>query len=572
MNIRTLTTLVVPSAFLLGAIAVPAEAFNLTPLSTYETGKFDEGAAEIATFAPGINRLFVTNAEANTIDVLDLSNPNAISKLFEIDLSPYGDGINSVAYNSYGSSGYIAAAVEAATAQDPGSVVFFDLEGIFQNALTVGSLPDMLTFTVDGNKLLVANEGEPNDDYTVDPEGSISLIDVSGGIWGLTDADVKFADFNAFDSQKDALINQGVRIFGPGASVSQDLEPEYIAVSEDGTKAYVSLQENNAIAILNLETEQIEEIVPLGFKDYSLPGNGLDASNRDDAINIENYPVLGMYQPDAIATYTVDGQTYIVTANEGDSRDYDGFSEEERINDLDLDPTAFSNAAALQEDEVLGRLNITTTLGDTDGDGDFDELYAYGARSFSIWDVDGNLVWDSGDQFEQILADVLPDDFNSNNDENQSFDSRSDDKGPEPEGVTVGMVGDLIYAFIGLERIGGVMVYDVTDPENPTFVTYTNNRNFDVEFNVDEEGDPDPTPEQLAAALDLGPEGLIFINAEDSPNGQSLLVVTNEVSGTTTVYAVDDDAVSVPEPAYILGLLALGTVGFVSRKHRLAKG
>ncbi|MBE7380519.1 MAG: choice-of-anchor I family protein [Leptolyngbya sp. SIO1E4] len=573
MNIRTLTTLMVPSALLLGAIAAPAEAFSLTPLSTYETGKFDEGAAEIATFAPGSNRLFVTNAEANTIDVLDLSDPKAISKLFEIDLSPYGAGINSVAYNSDGNSSYIAAAVESDPAQAPGSVVFFDVEGIFQNALEVGPLPDMVTFTPDGSKLLVANEGEPNDDYTVDPEGSVSIVDVSGGILGLTDADVKFATFNAFDSQKDDLIDDGVRIFGPGASVSQDLEPEYIAVSEDSKTAYVSLQENNAIAIVNLETHEVEEIVPLGFKDHSLPGNGLDASNRDDAINIENYPVLGMYQPDAIATYTVEGKTYIVTANEGDSRDYDGFSEEDRVSDLDLDPDAFPNADELQEDENLGRLNITNTLGDTDGDGDFDKLYAYGARSFSIWDENGNLVWDSGDQFEQILAEVLPDNFNANNDENQSFDSRSDDKGPEPEGVAVGMVGDRIYAFVGLERVGGIMVYDVTNPDSPTFVTYTNNRNFDVEFDVDEEGDPDPTPEQLSAALDLGPEGLLFISAEDSPNGESLLVVTNEVSGTTTVYSVEDeDRVSVPEPASVLGLLVAGSLGLLSRKRRPTVG
>jgi 2',3'-cyclic-nucleotide 2'-phosphodiesterase/3'-nucleotidase/5'-nucleotidase len=547
MFIRNLITAAAPCALLVGAIATPAKALSLTPLSTYESGVFDEGAAEIAAFAPGVNRLFVTNANANTIDILNLSDQGILSFYSTIDIGAIAQaegldlgGINSVAVNSQG--GYLAAAVEAGIKQDPGSVVFFDLEGIYQTAVEVGSLPDMLTFTPDGNKLLVANEGEPNDDYTVDPEGSVSIIDVSGGLGDLT-GKVQTATFNDFDDDQQALIDAGVRIFGPGATVSEDLEPEYIAVSPDGTTAYVSLQENNALGILDIATGEITSIVPLGFKDHSEAGNGFDASNRDDAINIQTHPVFGMYQPDAIATYEVQGETYVVTANEGDARDYDGFSEEDRVKDLDLDPTAFPDADTLQADENLGRLNITTTLGDTDGDGDYDQLFAYGARSFSIWDAEGNLVWDSGDQFEQKLATLLPDDFNSTNDENDSFDNRSDDKGPEPEGIAIGRVGSRIYAFIGLERVGGIMMYDITNPDNPQFVNYVNNRDFS--------GDA-----EAGTAGDLGPEGVLFIDQDQSPTGQNLLVVTNEVSGSTTVYAA-----TVPEPGTVLGLLALGGVG-----------
>jgi 2',3'-cyclic-nucleotide 2'-phosphodiesterase/3'-nucleotidase/5'-nucleotidase len=276
------------------------------------------GAAEIAAFAPGVNRLFVTNANANTIDILNLSDQGILSFYSTIDIGAIAQaegldlgGINSVAVNSQG--GYLAAAVEAGIKQDPGSVVFFDLEGIYQTAVEVGSLPDMLTFTPDGNKLLVANEGEPNDDYTVDPEGSVSIIDVSDGIGDLTNK-VKTATFKDFDDDQQALIDAGVRIFGPGATVSEDVEPEYIAVSPDGTTAYVSLQENNALGILDIATGEITSIVPLGFKDHSEAGNGFDASNRDDAINIQTHPVFGMYQPDAIATYEVQGETYVVTA------------------------------------------------------------------------------------------------------------------------------------------------------------------------------------------------------------------------------------------------------------------
>ncbi|HEY9597205.1 MAG TPA: choice-of-anchor I family protein, partial [Cyanophyceae cyanobacterium] len=410
---------------------------------------------------------------------------------------------------------------------------------------------------------LVANEGEPSGDYRVDPEGSVSIIDLN--TWNVTTA-----GFNGVN------LSGPVRIFGPNASVAQDLEPEYITVSEDSKRAWVTLQENNALGILDLTTGMFTDVVGLGFKDLSLPGNGLDASDRDNAINIANYPNLfGMYQPDEIRSYTVGGKTYLVTANEGDSRQYTytdengneqaSLDEEAKVRDLKLDPTAFPNAAALQRNPVLGRLEVTNTLGDTDGDGDFDKLYAFGGRSFSIRDELGNLVFDSGDQFEQIIAKLLPKDFNSNNTENNSFDNRSDNKGPEPEGVTLAQLDGRTYAFIGLERVGGIMTYDITNPFKPSFVNYVNNRDFSVLFNVNEEGEPDPTLKQLLAVGDLGPEGLLFISAKDSPTSKPLVVVNHEVSGTTTIYEV-----SVPEPSTAWSLLGLGVLGrlLLKRKSR----
>lgn len=492
--------------------------FKLIPIGTYESGSFDEGAAEIAAYDAGSKKLFVTNAEDNTVDVLTIRNPFRPRLKTTIDLSPYGDGVNSVAVKD----GVVAVAVEADPKQDPGSVVFFDVNGNYINQVTVGALPDMVTFTPDGMKVLTANEGEPNDDYDVDPEGSISIIDISAGVETLTNADVTDAGFAAFNG----MDLTPIRIFGPGASVAQDLEPEYIAVSSDSATAWVSLQENNAIAIVDLLSAQVTELVPLGTKNHDVIQNALDASNRDDAINLQAWPVVGMFQPDAIASYEVDGETYILTANEGDARDYDGFSEEERVKDLMLDPIAFPDAAELQEDENLGRLNSTTATGDMDSDGDIDVIHAYGARSFSILNADGEMIYDSGSDFERIIANELPEDFNSTNDENDSFDNRSDDKGPEPEGITTGTIGDKTYAFIGLERVGGIMVYDVTSPINPRFVEYMNNRDFT--------GDA-----EAGTAGDLAPEGLLFISAQDSPIRKPLLVVTNEVSGSTTVYWVN---------------------------------
>ncbi|RZM74914.1 bifunctional metallophosphatase/5'-nucleotidase [Leptolyngbya iicbica LK] len=489
-------------------------AVGLSLLGTYETGAFDEGAAEINAFDPDSDRLFVVNSNAVTIDILDVSDPSNPTLINQIDATQFGAGANSVAVKN----GIVAVAIENETVTDNGKVVFFDADGNFLNEVEVGALPDMVTFTPDGSKVLVANEGEPDDG--VNPEGSVSIIDISSGVASAT---VATADFKAFDGQEDALRAEGVRIF-PGIDFSKDAEPEYITVSPDGTQAFVSLQENNAFAVIDLATKQVTDVVGLGYKDYSLPGNGIDASDRDDAINIQNYPVFGMYMPDAIASYEVGGMTYVVTANEGDARDEDA-----RVADLVLDPVAFPNAAELQADEVLGRLEVSTIDGDIDGDGDYDALYAYGARSFTIFDTAGNVIFDSGDQFEQITASLFPDFFNSTNDENGSFDSRSDAKGPEPEGVVIGEVDGSIYAFIGLERIGGVMVYDITDPTNAEFVQYINNRDFTVDAQL---GDGSTNP----AVGDLGPEGLTFIAAADSPTGEALLAVSNEISGTTSLF------------------------------------
>ncbi len=492
----------------------PALTVNL--LGTYASGIFDESAAEIVVYDSASQRLFVTNSNDNTVDILDGSDPLNPALISQIQLDSLGGGPNSVA--TY--DGIVAVAIENDSAQLDGVVAFYNTDGVLITSVTVGPLPDMLTFTPDGTKVLVANEGEPDDDYVVDPEGSVSIIDVSAGIDSLTDnITVTTAGFNAFN---DADLDESVRIFGPNATVAQDLEPEFIAVSPDGSTAYITLQENNALGVLDLQTNTITAIVGLGFKDHSIACNGIDASNESSTINIRPWPVKGMYQPDAIAAYEVDGATYILSANEGDARDYDGFSEEERIGGLLLDPVAFPDAEYLQRDSVLGRLNSTTVNGDEDGDGFTESLFAYGSRSFSIWDASGNLVWDSGEDFEQITAARLPDVFNSSNDETE-FKDRSDDKGPEPEAITVGELDGRFYAFIGLERIGGIMIYDVTDPQAPEFVDYVNNRNFDA----------DP---ETAAAGDLGPEAIFFIPADDSPNGSPLLAVSNEVSGTTSIF------------------------------------
>ncbi len=488
-------------------------------------GILSANGAEIPAFDPGSDRLFVV--AGTVVETYIVSATGALTAASPLVLGftpPAGTETppNSVAVKN----GIVAVAyaVQNSTtkAQQSGRVSFYDAaSGAFLNSVEVGFLPDMLTFTPDGTKVLVANEGEPNS-YGVagtsfDPEGSVSVINIASGVASAT---VQNASFTSFNDQITSLKAAGVRITGPGSTVAQDLEPEYIAVAPDGLTARITLQENNAIAILDIPTATITSVQSLGTKNHNLPGNGFDASDRDltssaGKINIQNWPVFGLYQPDAIASYSVNGQTYYITANEGDARDYTGFSEEIRVGAAGyvLDPTTFPNATTLKANGNLGRLQLTNATGDTNGDGDFDRIEAFGARSFSIWNAAGAQVFDSGDQLETITAAKTPTLFNSDG-LAASFDTRSDNKGPEPEGVTIGLINNRTYAFIGIERSGDVMVYDVSNPIAPTFVQYIN------------------TPE------DIGTEGLTFVSAADSPTGKPLLITANEISKTVGVFEV----------------------------------
>ena len=528
---KTLLCSVAAVLEVIASAAVREHEIRLTPIGSYESGIFAQGAAEIVGHDPATQRIYVVNAQAASLDVLDISNPTAPAKVGDVSLLPFGGVANSVAVRE----GIVAVAVENTPKTKPGHVVFFDRDLNFLNSVQVGALPDMVTFSPNGRWVLVANEGEPNSynnanaaviGPSVDPEGSVSIVDVSQGVAALTQASVRTAGFTAFISG----VPAGVRIYGPNATVAQDLEPEYISVSHDSKTAWVTLQENNALAVVNIAAGQVTQLIPLGTKDHNLPQNKFDASDRDTAINIRNWPVQGVYLPDAIDAYQVRGETYLVMANEGDARaDWPGYNEEARVGDAAyvLDPTLFPNAAVLKAAANLGRLRVTRASGDIDGDGDYDVIHSFGGRSFSIRDAAGNLLFDSGDQLEQITAAMFPAFFNASHDSN-SFDGRSANKGPEPEGVVIGRAFGRVYAFVALERIGGIVAYDISDPRAPVLADYMNFRNF---LAAPSSGD----------AGDLGPEGIIFIKAEDSPNGKPLVVIGNEISGTTTIYEVSRD-------------------------------
>jgi len=496
------------------AVIAPATAavpLALTPAGSYATG-LGEGSAEIVALDG--DRAFVINTATTAVDILDVASDGSMALRRRVQLGAYGAGGNSVAAHD----GVIAVALDAPVRTDPGTVVLLDRDGDVLTSITAGAVPDMVTFTPDGKYLLVANEGEPDDTYTVDPEGSVTIVHVTpllarrGGRAGAAGGLIRTADFRSVP------VPAGVRIFGPGASAAQDIEPEYIAVDPDGRTAYVTLQENNAIAVVDIRHARVTKLLPLGLKDHRLAVNALDASDQNGpAIAPTTVPVFGMYQPDAISAFTHDGRTYLLTANEGDVREWGPYAEGARASTLTgrLDPTAFP--AGLPS--ALRRLTVSTATGDTDGDGDLDQLHAFGARSFSIWTTDGTLVVDSGDQLERTVLALAPAAFNVSN-SNNTVDNRSDDKGPEPEGVTVGEVDGRRYAFVTLERVGGVVVYDISDPATPVFQSWANNRTYG----------PGPV------GPDSGPEGVTFAPSAASPTGTPLLLVGNEVSGTVTSY------------------------------------
>ncbi|MFT7879443.1 MAG: choice-of-anchor I family protein [Sulfurimonas sp.] len=504
----------------------PIKSFNATlvKLGAFETAL--EGGSEIVAYDAGSKRMFTTNGEKNAIDIIDIYTLSSPLKVSSIDLSPYGTGVNSVAVKN----GVVAAAVEngddiVGKKQLKGSIEIFNVDGVHQKSVTVGYLPDMVTFNEDGSRIVVANEGEPNGTYEVDPVGSVGVITLPD----YTYADINFSGVVLSDASDGTAVRLGDT---PSNDQAKDIEPEYIAVN--GSYAYVTLQENNALAKINLNDNSIEFVKSFGAKSWEADsGNRIDIEEEGE-IKMKSYAGLfGLYQPDSIAAYEINGTSYLVTANEGDGREYlyavdaedeaacdnqggdwddgeclmESHVDEKKIKKLDLDPL-IADAYTDEND-----LKVMTDLGDTDHDGDYDKLYSYGARSFSIWDTNGDIVFDSGDTISKTVALYQLGLFNQDEGE---MDGRSGNKGAEPEALTVGTINGRSYAFVGLERQNAIMVFDITVPTEAAFVDYVI---------TEDEGD-------------ISAEGMKFIPASESPNGKNLLLVSYEVSGSTVVYEV----------------------------------
>lgn len=525
--------------------------------------------AEITAYHPNSKSLFITvdtpnepssfkRVDLSGLGTAALSSPTTANNLQASARYNVAADVNDSSFTAGGvqsldvTGNLLAIAVQATRKTDAGVIAFYSLTSTgmptFLKKVTVGSLPDGVAFSPDGKYLVVANEGELSNTFMtdgIDPEGSISIINISNGSPADTAVQVKFTDFNVGGTRASELPST-VRIGRPGATVAQDLEPEYVSISADSKTAYITLQENNAVAELDLASGRISKIFALGFKDYGskykIAASDRYAGTSSSAYNnpavsatLKNYNNLyGVYLPDGIATYTVNGKTYFLTANEGDDRgDFltGSSADTARFSSIvaNLDPTAFPAdvVTAIKTDQELGRLTLLSkhaggNYGDTDGDGDYDRVYVLGGRSFSIWDAStGTQVFDSGEDIERAAYSNASDD-SANALALLKADQllgRLDNKGPEPESVVVGQVGSETYAFVALERASAVMMYKITDPTKPKLVQYIRN-----------------TTNLLDG--DISPEGMKFIPASQSPTGIALLAVGHEVSGSVAVYQI----------------------------------
>ncbi|MWF63917.1 hypothetical protein BUZ27_10665 [Staphylococcus haemolyticus] len=510
------------------------DQLNITHKGRYTSGAdFGNGGTEIVKYNPKNGYAYSVNGDKEALDIIDVKHPgkdgaiNLVKRIYLQDNGIEAGDLTSVTVHPSGD--YVAVSAPAVDKTKPGHVVFYGSNGDYINNVTVGSLPDMVTFSKDGKYLLVANEGEPSDDYTVNPPGSVSVIDVTGGPANVTANNVRTAMFTKEHQE-------GIRALGPNAEDAYlNIEPEYIAVDSQSKYAYVTLQEVSAIAKVDIAKGQIVQVKGLPYKDHSLAQNAMDVSDEDGKSELRRMPVLGLLQPDGIDTYDYNGETYLLIANEGDSQDYEGYSEEKRVkklkDDIQLDARYYQGYTqaelddmvknGLFDDEQLGRLKVTTSHAFKDADGKYNALVSYGGRSFSILRAsDLEMIYDSGSDIEQRVLDLLPERFNANYEsaDDIKVDDRSDDKGPEAENVVVGKVGSHSYAFVGLERVGGIMIYDITNPNEPYFVKYLYDPNN----------------------KDISPEGITFESAEDSPNGKPMLIASFELSGTTSAWELDD--------------------------------
>ncbi|MFF2483127.1 choice-of-anchor I family protein [Paenibacillus sp. NPDC058071] len=525
------------------------DTLAITKIGGYSVGSTnaDGGVAEIVKFNKDNGKFYLVNGSANppTLDIVSLGNGKGDlqkeKSVFVRDLAEtngsftFGD-LTSVDVNTATKRIYVA--VQENDRKKAGKILALDYSGNLVTEYAAGVQPDMIKSTPDGRYVMTADEAEPNNGVD-DPPGSVTIVDTQLG----TSVQVYFDDESVISDNvhiRGAVDPADGMIKGKGtkADAYYDLEPEYIALSADYKKAYVSLQENNAIATIDIASKKVLSVDGLGFKDFNAAANALDV-REDGAVLLENVPFKGVYMPDGIATHQINGKTYLFTANEGDATEWPNRVNISTIGKLkgQLDPASEAYAFLNGKDQY----NAVEVLADMGNDG----IYMLGGRSFSIWDTDTmEQVYDSGNDFETITGQRLPAFFNASHSK-VAIDDRSTKKGPEPEDIKTGEVGNHVFAFVGLERVGGIMTYDVTDPASPAFVNYTNTREF-----LNSQG-------KVNLDTDTGPEGLEFISAADSPTGLPLLLVAFEVGGKVAVYQLETTKVTLDRTA--LSLAAGGT-------------
>ena len=559
MKTKRITTSVIFTLFALvaGAVQTSSAAAETIPPNGSElkfVGRYSTGAglagAEISAVDAASKRLFITNGAKNTIDIVDISNVKKPKLIKAVSLTANGvTGIQSVAAKN----GVVLVAAMMASKTDPGRIFVMDVNGKLRTAdgIAVGALPDSVTISPNGKFAIVANEGEPTNycltngalPETTDPLGSVSIINLSSKTPTATTI-----DFKSYSERQNAITYAGGRIFGPNASVAQDLEPEYAAFSADSKFAFVTLQENNAVATVDVETGAIINIVGLGVKNHNLFNAGLDSSDRDNKIDIVARNIQGMYLPDAIGTVDAGGNTYMITANEGDAREYACLLGGTDATKVEAEDPRFADVADTTVDAtfkgstIAGRMKVTQfSPANISGEAIKSttkvlNAFSFGTRSFTVWKTNLNngvfpadLVFDSGDAIERIIAQERPRffnaDWNTTSGFMNAFESRSASKGPEPEGLAIGKAYGRTWMVLALERDNGLMLYDMTNPVKPMFRQYINTSIPGGDI-------------QVGSAGDVSPEGVLFLEAAQSPTGKPMVVVSYELSGSVAFFEV----------------------------------
>ena len=503
-----------------------------------------EGSGEIATFHPGSKRIFATNGVKNAIDIFDISNVAAPKKVGSLSLSPYGNDVTSVAA---GRDVVVAAVLVTETfsatgapSTPNGKLVVFDTNGkVLSSPDILGVLPDSVTFAPNGTTALVAIEGQPvcakddpattakeDTDYlkASDPEGGVSIVDLTNPAAPV----VKFAGFKQFNVAQ--MKAKGIAVSSVVNNVAKDFEPEFIT-AVDNKYAYVTIQEANAIGKLDIEAASFESVTRAFESKLSVTAR--DTSDRDSGAGPRNYAnVVGASQPDAIASFKVGSGHYFVTANEGDAREYTCLNDDQRASSLKVDTRRFPNWSTLSASAALGRAKVNPTIGDRDGDGDIDTIHLRGSNSMTMY-RNGIALWDSGELLDQIqitafgVANINGSHSLSSDKSTMNYvgQDRSDDKGSEPEGVAVGMVGNTRVAILGLERMTALAVFDITQPRSPVFQEWLQ-----------------MLPAKATPAKDVkhwSPEGIVFVSADKSPSGKALIITSYELSGSISIHQIE---------------------------------
>ena len=492
----------------------------LSGCAAYKSPDFVPKATLVGRYAlnpgAGVSEIVAYHSESRSV-FITVDTPTAPSSFQRISLSK----LSSTALANPTTSSNLTAGSVIPVAQHVNGTGF--TAGGVQTLAITGNL---MAFSPDGSKLRVANDGELSVNFAtdgIDPYGSISIIAVANGVPADTAITLDFSAFNVGASRASELPAD-VRIGRPGATVAQDMEPEFVTVSADNSQAFVTLQENNAVAVVNLATNRIDRIIPLGYKNHGLARNSIAASDKVSATSpfvLKSYANLfGIYMPDGIATFTANGTTYFITANEGDDRDdflARGQKETQRVghSSMVLSSSAFPSAADLKKDTALGRLTVISTMG-MNSSGQYEKLYTLGGRSFSVYNAStGAQVYDSGNDLETLSYSTMPIALLSKD----QVLGRLDNKGPEPESVVVGQINQKTYAFVALERASAILMYDLTNPALPKFVQWLQNTT------------------DLTNG-DISPEGLSFVPASQSPTGHALIIAGYEVSGTVSVWEI----------------------------------